>query len=123
MDAKDYLFYGLGQLAYSIAIADGKVQPNEKKLVLEFIEGEMKKIEPDYDIASIIFQLLEKDHMDFESSYQWAIKSMQTGSHKMTSELKKQFLDVIIKVAKAFPPISVKEHEIIIRFEEDLKKL
>ena len=123
MDAKQQLYYALGQLAYAVAKADGQIQKEEKELLHKIVTDEVEKNSYDFDIADIIFHILQKDKKDFETTYNWAIHSMKLGKHHFSEEMKDQFLHIIKKVAKAFPPISMEESEIIDRFSRDLKTL
>lgn len=123
MDAKQSLFYGLGQIAYAVAQADGKVQREEREKLNSMLKHEIKNIDADFDYTDIIFQLLDKEHIDFETSYKWGIDSMKLGSHKMTNELKWSFLDLICKVAEAYPPSTKNELELVSRFTKDLRKI
>ncbi len=123
MDAKQSLFYGMGQIAYAVAQADGQVQREEREKLHAFLADEIKNIDSDFDYTDIIFQLLDKEHIDFETSYKWGIDSMRLGGHKLTTELKWEFLDLLCKVAEAYPPADKKEMEIITRFIGDLRKM
>ena len=123
MDAKQSLFYGLGQVAYAVAQADGKVQREEREKLHAFLKEEIKRIDGDFDYTDIIFQLLDKEHIDFETSYKWGIDSMKLGSHKLTEPLKWEFLELVCRVAEAYPPTSKEENEIISRFTQDLRTL
>jgi len=123
MDAKQSLFYGLGQIAYAVAQADGKVQREEREKLHAFLKNEIKNIDGDFDYTDIIFQLLDKEHIDFETSYKWGIDSMKLGSHKLTHELKWSFLDLLCKVAESYPPSTDREKEIIARFTKDLRTI
>ncbi|HYG51997.1 MAG TPA: hypothetical protein VD905_13895 [Flavobacteriales bacterium] len=123
MDAKQHLFYGLGQVAYAVAQADGKIQRQEREKLHDMLTDEFTKIDTDYGYADIIFQLLEKEHMDFEHSYKWGIDAIKLGSHKLNSKLKWDFTDILFKVAAAYPPSTRSEEEIIFRFIKDIKGL
>jgi len=121
MDAKQHLFYGLGHIAYAVALADGKLQESEKEIFHRLMKEEMARVDSDFDYSDIIFQVLEKEHVDFETAYHWGIDAIRLGDHKMTPALKWEFLDIIYKVAERFPPVTIKEHEIISRFARDLR--
>lgn len=123
MDAKQSLFYGLGQIAYAVAQADGQVQREEREKLHSFLKKEIKNIDADFDYTDIIFQLLDKEHINFETSYKWGIDSMKLGSHKLTNQLKWEFLEILCKVAESYPPSTDRENEIIARFTKDLKTM
>lgn len=123
MDAKQSLFYGMGQIAYAVAQADGQVQREEREKLHAFLADEIKNIDADFDYTDIIFQLLDKEHIDFETSYKWGIDSMKLGGHKLTTKLKWEFLDLLCKVAESYPPATKKEMEIVSRFLKDLRAM
>lgn len=123
MDAKQSLFYGLGQIAYAIAQADGQVQREEREKLHSFLKNEIKNIDADFDYTDIIFQLLDKEHINFETSYKWGIDAMKLGSHKLTFQLKWEFLEILCKVAESYPPSTDRENEIIARFTKDLRMM
>lgn len=122
MDAKQHLFYGLGHIAYAVAQADGKLQESEKQIFHKLMKEEISRVDSDFDYSDIIFQVLEKEHVDFETAYKWGMDAIHLGEHKITPSLKWEFLDIIYKVAEHFPPVTLKENEIISRFARDLRK-
>lgn len=121
MDAKQHLFYGLGHIAYAVAQADGKLQESEKQIFHRMMKEEMARVDSDFDYSDIIFQVLEKEHVDFETAYKWGMDAIRLGDYKLTPTLKWEFLDIIYKIADHFPPVSIKEQEIISRFARDLR--
>lgn len=122
MDAKQHLYYALGALAYAIAKADGKVQEEERKRVREIV-SEGTKHEMDFTYTDIIFQILQKDKMGFRDVYNWAMHSFETGKYHLTPELRDKFIWVIVEVAKAFPPESKEEQDLIARFQDDIARI
>jgi len=65
MDAKQHLYYGLGLIAYAVAGIDGKVQREERETIQRLLSEGIKKVDVDYDVADIIFQIVEKEKADF----------------------------------------------------------
>src|SRR5690606_18304384 len=122
MDAKQHLYYALGALAYAVAKADGKVQREEKEKVKEIVSVGIKH-SMDFNYTDIIFQLLQKDKMGFKEVYSWAMRSFELGKYHFSSEMKKDFINVINQVAEAFPPESDEERALIARFSEDINSL
>lgn len=123
LNEKQHLYYALGQLAYAVAKADGQIKKEEKEQLHKIVTDEVQKNIYDFHIADIIFDILQKDKKDFETTYNWAIHSMKLGKHHFSEQMKDQFLHIIKKVVNAFPPTSMKEKEIIDRFSQDLKNL
>lgn len=124
MDAQDHLFYGFGQVVYSIALADGNVQREEARKLAEDIETASEKLHISLDAADIIFQLLEREGVFTpEETYSEGIKNMKLGSHKLTEELAEAFRKILIDVAASYPPVTIDERAVLEAFEEDLKSL
>ena len=46
---------------------------------------------------------------------------MKLGSHKLTFQLKWEFLEILCKVAESYPPSTDRENEIIARYTKDLR--
>lgn len=114
------LHYALGELAYAVAFADGKVQKEEKEKFHNIVVAEMRCKDYDFDISDFIFQIIEKDKEDSETVYNWAMKQIRLNSHYLSPELKKTFINVMDKIAKAYPPVTVDEINIIQRFKNDI---
>jgi uncharacterized tellurite resistance protein B-like protein len=123
MDAKQHLFYGIGNIAYALAGVDGKVQREEKEALQKLIATEINKIDSDADYTDIIFQVLDKDKANFEKSYKQGINAIKLGEHKLTPILKWQFVALLQKVAEAYPPATDDENEVIARFIRDLRAI
>lgn len=122
MNATQNLYYALGQLAYSVAMADGKLQKEEKERFHKLMMAEAA-YDIDFDYADIIFQILDKDHMPLDTTYQWAMKELELNRHYLNDHLKKKFADVMAQVAKAFPPLAAEEQQLISRFRADVAHL
>ncbi len=123
MDAKETLYYALGELAYSVAMADGEVQLEEGKKVHDLLVEEAQKRNFEYDITEIIFKILEKQKLDMATTLAWAKKEMELGSHKLTDDLKKEFIAFVEGVAKAYPPYTEKERAVVEEFRDFLNAL
>ena len=66
---------------------------------------------------------MEKDKMDSNTVYEWAMKEIKTNSHYLSPQLKEKFISVIEKIAVAFPPVTNEESDIINRFKKDIKDI
>ena len=117
------LHYAIGELAYAIARADGKVQPEERKKFQAIVEAELRCKDFDFDLSDIIFKIMDKDHQDSETVYNWAMHEIRTNGHYLSPELKKTFLCVMEKIAKAYPPVTEQEHSLIERFKRDIEEI
>lgn len=123
MSPKELLYYAMGQMAYAIAGSDGKVQKTEKEKFLSIINAELQDHHMDFDFAGIIFQLLEKDKVDVQTAYDWAVHQFRLNGHYLSEKMKLKFISIIRKIALAFPPIEDNEKEIIAKFESELLKI
>lgn len=121
MTPVENLHYAIGELAYSVACIDGKVQNEEKKKFHSIVEAELRCKDSGFDISNIIFRLMEKDGTDPETTYDWAMKEIRLNSHYLSPELKKTFIRVMEKVAKAFLPVTSSEQKLIERFKKDIE--
>lgn len=124
MDAVENLYFALGELVYAIAKADGEIQREEEETIHKIVKEGVAKHHPELNIADIIFQIMEKDNiMDLETSYKFALESMEKVNYKLTDELKNEFVNIVTKVAGAFPPVTIEEEDLITRFKKDIAKI
>ena len=124
MDAQDYLFYGYGQIVYAIALADGKVQKEEHRLLHQKVDQGLKTYKIDFDYAGIVFDILDDEKVfTSEDTYTEGLKNMKLGSHKLTPELKTIFGKILEDVAESFPPVTSEEKDYLTRFKSDIESL
>jgi uncharacterized tellurite resistance protein B-like protein len=123
MSPIENLHYAIGELAYSVAKADGQVQPAERKKFRDMVVEELEKDNYGCNVAHIIFQIMDKDEATMPDSYHWALKTLKTNSHYLTDGLKERFICVMEKVASAYPPVTVEEEALMVRFRKDIAPL
>jgi uncharacterized tellurite resistance protein B-like protein len=117
------LHYAIGQIAYAVAMADGEVQKSERQKFHDIVAEELRCDHYGFDISGIIFQILDKDHESSAVTYQWAINQIRANSHYLSPEMKQTFINVIEKIAVAFPPVTVEEKMLIDRFQTEIRDL
>lgn len=117
------LHYAIGQLAYAIAHADGIVQPEERKRFHSIVEAELRCGHPDFDLSEIIFRIMDRDNHDSKTVYNWAMHEIRTNSHYLSPELKQTFIKVMEKIAKAYPPVTENEKNMLEQFKKDIEPL
>jgi uncharacterized tellurite resistance protein B-like protein len=117
------LHYAIGELAYAVASADGEVQKEERQKFHDIVTEELEKENHGFDISSIIFQIMDKDKARLSDTYNWAIEQIKLNSHYLSPELKQTFISVMEKVAAAYPPVTMEEHDLITRFKADIGPL
>lgn len=123
MDSLQRLHTAIGQIAYAVAAADGKIQQEERQRFHDLVAAELRCKDYDFDISAILFQLLDRGKVDAETAYEWAMKEIRLNSHYLSPELKNTFLRTVEKVAKAFPPVTSAENKLIERFVQDMKPI
>ncbi|MBS1638104.1 MAG: hypothetical protein JST26_19475 [Bacteroidetes bacterium] len=123
MTALENLHYAIGQIAYAIAHADGRIQPEERKKFHDMVAAELRCKDYDFDVSDIIFQILDKDKPDSQTAYDWAMAELKLNGHYLSPELKRTFIHVIEKIAKAYPPVTVHEAKLIERFKADINHI
>lgn len=123
MDFQQNLYYGIGQLAYAVAKADGKVQQEEKNRLHRVVIEELKKHSSDFDISEIIFDILNKDKKDFITTYESGIRALKLSSHLIDPKMEKVILHTLQKVAASFPPVSIEEALIFKKIKADLEMI
>lgn len=117
------LHYAIGELAYTFAKIDGKVNPEERKKFEEIIKAGFKRKDYDYDISEIIFKILDKDKREPAMVYDWAMKELKNNSHYLSPEMKTCFLKIMKSIAEAFPPFTKEEQALYERFISDIAPL
>ena len=124
MTPLESLHFALGELAYTIARSDGEIQKEEREKFQNIVKAEIRCNDNDFDISGIIFQVLEKDKfVDPQTSYDWAMKEIRLNSQYLSPTLKKTFIMVLNKVAKAFPPVTGGEKKFLDRFMKDISSI
>lgn len=120
MNPIENLHFAIGQLAFAVAFSDGKVQKEEREKFQNIVVQELSHKDYSFDVSDIVFQVMEKDKMDSDTVYDWAMKEIKTNSHYLSPELKGKFIAVMEKVATAYPPVTKSEASIINRFKKDI---
>jgi len=121
MTSTQNLHYAIGELAYAVAFSDGKVQKEERQKFDNIIAAELRSKNYDFDVTDIIFKMLDKEKHDVETVYQWAMDEIKLNSHYLSPVLKQTFISIMEKIAKAFPPVTGEESQLIERFKKDIE--
>lgn len=123
MTPTENLYYALGELAYAVAMADGRIQKDEEKKLHGILQSELNVPEDTVSVADIIFHIMSKDHADAEEAYESAMNQIRLNSHYLSPEMKLGFLRVAEKVSQAFPPRMRSEKNMIARFRQDISSV
>ena len=117
------LHYAIGELAYAVAFADGVIQKEERLKFQDIIEKELKGKDYDFNITDIIFQVLERDKTSVNEAYDSAMKQIRMNSNYLSPELKETFIMVIENIARAFPPVTISEIDLLKKFREEFEPI
>jgi uncharacterized tellurite resistance protein B-like protein len=121
MTSTQNLHYAMGELAYAVAFADGQVQKEEREKFESIIASELRSKNYDFDVSDIIFKMLDKEKHDADTVYEWAMNEIKLNSHYLSPVLKQTFIVIMEKIAKAFPPVTGEESNLIERFKKDIE--
>lgn len=121
MTSLESLHYAFGQLAYAVAKVDGQVQNEERQKFHDIVASELREKSGSFDVSEIIFHVMDKDKMDTETAYNWALKEIKLNSHYLSPQLKQSFIIIMEKIAEAFPPVTPAERNILTRFKKDIE--
>jgi uncharacterized tellurite resistance protein B-like protein len=123
MNPVQNLHSAIGELAYAIACADGKVQNEERKKFHDIVAAELRCKDYDFDVSDIVFRLMDRDHMDVRTAYEWAMKEIRLNSHYLSPKLKNTFIKVMEKIAKSYPPVTIDEQSLLDKFKRDIEPI
>lgn len=112
------LYMGLGSVAYALAKVDGRVQLAEMQTVKELLAGL-----PHGDLALYAFFLRENCNETVEEAYAFGMRRFANNRKALTDRTKKQFVNILIRIADAHDDTSRKEEELIRRFRRELRRL
>lgn len=112
------LYMGLGSVVYALAKVDGRVQLAEMQIIKELLA----KV-PYGDLALYAFFLRENCGETVEEAYAFAMRRFTNNRKALTELTKKEFVNILIRIAEAHDETSRKEQELIKRFRRDLRRL
>ena len=121
MSPLENLHYAIGELAYTIARADGEVQKEERRRFEQILREELNEGEGHEKVGEIIFKLMDKrDYFDSAATYDLALQTIRTNGHYLSPDLKNKFTHLLEKVAEAHPPVTSEENAILRKFRRDI---
>ncbi len=123
MSPNDSLHYAIGLIAYCMAAADGTVQLEEKQKLKNIVDAELSCKDDAFQVTDIVFQMMDKKHVDRETTYNWALHEIKNNSHYLSPEIKATFMGVIQKMSTAFPPVTPEEIALYERFAAEIEPL
>ncbi len=118
------LYYAIGELAYAMARADGAIQKEESKRFLDMCVAELGDNRDEAMVSEIIFKVLSRQEVfTTEVAYDMAMQNIKTNSHYLSPELKKKAIRLLESVARAYPPVTADEKELLTRFKKDVEPM
>ena len=123
MEISENMYYGMGQIALAMAMADGHVDSKEAIALEKRIDKINTESAYDLSMVATTFKQQKKDNT-FTSSelLKEGIRNFHLGDAHLTAELADLFLQIIIDLATAEWPIVPEEKEIATEFIDFLKK-
>ncbi len=112
------LYIGLGNLLYTLAKADGRLQPEERTTIEKLLHQDKNG-----EIALNAFQLRETFNSSLEEAYGFALRRFTENRKDFNAETRKKFVSILQQVALAASGISDKEKDILKRCRRDLGKI
>src|SRR5688500_20308943 len=88
MTPTENLYYALGEVAYAVAMSDGRIQKDEVNKLHGILLTELSIGDETQNIADIIFHVLNKDHVDAQTAYESGMKQIWLNSHYLSPDLK-----------------------------------
>lgn len=123
MTSVENLHYAIGELAYAMACVDGDIQKSERQKFQDIVFKELNKQHYSFDVSSIVFQVMEKGHSNFNDAYNSAMKQIRLNSHYLSPELKKSFILVLEEIAAAYPPVTASEKNMLNKFKTEFEPI
>lgn len=120
--SKRSIFKAMGSLAYAIAVADGEIQPEEKKAIRKLALNEFDLSDIDNAWITNMFEELEDKDINLEEAYQYAMDTLESNrfAFDFDEEMKRKCIKFIERTADAFDGIDMNERQIISRLKKDL---
>ena len=117
------IYAAIGEAAYAVAMSDGKIQREEKEKFEQILNDELDGRITSSSHASIIFQVMHKEHTSTEDAYYAAMHTFKTNSHYLSQQMKDHFIRIINRVAESFPPATEVEKKLIAKFKTEIESL
>lgn len=122
--SKRSIYKAMGCLAYAIAVADGAIQPEEKKTIKKMVLDEFELSDIDNAWINNMFEELEEKAIHVDEAYQYAIDTLESNrfAFDFDEAMKKKCLRFVERTADSFDGIDSNERNIISRLKKDLAR-
>jgi len=120
LEARKALYYGLGHLAYAVAMADGAIQAHEERQVQKIVAEGARQLDFDMDLTEIVFHILSEEKLSSETVFDWGMQELAKGQRLITQDIVDKFAGILEQVAAAYPPITQEEQDVVDRFRNEV---
>jgi uncharacterized tellurite resistance protein B-like protein len=117
------LYFALGEIAYAIAKSDGKIQKEELVKLHSILEEELGKYPNETSTTEIIFELLKRENHSPSEMFKRGINEIKRNASFFNNDLRHHFINVIQKVAEAFPPVTPEEMKYLNKFNKTVSNI
>lgn len=123
MNGIERVYYALGELAYVVAKSDGAIQNAEIYELHKIVVDQIKKHNPGFEYADIIFHVLSDEKLSSSFTYESAIKELKEVSEYLTPAIKEQIESVLTRIGESYHHITLRQKEIIGKVHNELRKM
>lgn len=109
---------GLGSIVYALSKLDGQVQPEEAKAVRQLLADS-----PYSRVAIGAVFLRDNVSESVDEALAFGLRRMAYKRTELDRQTKKQFVHILLRVAKAHNGVSLEERSFIWRFWREIKLL
>ena len=112
------LSMGLGSIVYALSKLDGHLHKQEQWIVKELLaQG------PHGDLALSAFFLRENTGQPGDDAYAFGMRRLVAKRLELTENIKKRFVRILLRVARAHNGISREERSFIRQFWQEIRRL
>jgi len=118
------IYKAMGSLAYAMAMADGKIQEEEKVSIKKMALEEFELSDIDNAWITTMFKEMEENSITLEDAYQFSIDTLEANrfAFDFDEAMKNKCLKFIERTAEAFGGVEYAERAILKRLKNDLSK-
>lgn len=123
MTPTQILHYAIGELAYTMAAADGEVQKAERQTFHDIVRAAVEEERLAAEFSVQMFQMADKEERTLKKAYSRAMSYIRLHRTHFTPALQRLTIKIMKRLALAFPPVTDEEKALIARFEQDLTEI
>ena len=117
MEIFENMYYGIGKVALAIAKADGEISKNEIDQLKQKVSSFAQHQGVDLSLVDITFSHFKRyESISVKSLLEQGIHDFHLGDDHLTPKLAGAFKELLISIARAQPPITMKEDLVLTSF-------